>query len=92
MKDIFQFKILIHENLSDTFIIEKFIVFLEERLVYWGGGGSDNQINGSLYTDENVMITINDFIKEFVTFFINLKIEISKIEINIEYGYSHSFV
>jgi len=90
MKDIFEFTILFHENLSES-IIDGFIAFIENKSVSWGGGYSENQINGGLYTDESTDININDFIKEFLPFFLHQEIKINKIEINIEDFYFHSF-
>ncbi|GEJ46247.1 hypothetical protein [Chryseobacterium sp. ON_d1] len=76
MKDILEFEILICENPTDSFNFNSFITFIEGHSVYWGGGYSAYQINGSLYTDENGKININDFLKEFVAFFMNLTIKI----------------
>ncbi|KAB1228625.1 hypothetical protein [Chryseobacterium viscerum] len=90
MKDIFEFKIVIHENLSEN-LVNCFIAFIEDRSMYWGGGYGDNQINGGLYTDESVIININDFVKEFIAFFLHLEITIHKIEINMEDFYFYRF-
>ncbi|NIF06972.1 hypothetical protein F3J23_16150 [Chryseobacterium sp. Tr-659] len=91
MRDILEFKIVIHEGLSNDSVIDSFIAFIEDCSVYWGGSYSCNQLNGGLYADENMIVNINDFIKNFIVFFINLKIGISKIEINIEDFYFSSF-
>lgn len=90
IKDILEFKILVHDNLPEA-TVDCFITFIEGHLVYWGGGYSAYQINGSLYTDENGKININDFLKEFITFFMNLTIMIDKIEIKIIDFYFRSF-
>lgn len=89
MKDIFEFTIVV-QNLSER-VVDSFIVFIEKKAVFWGGGCFENQINGGLYADENVDININNFIKEFLTFFLHQEIKINKIEINIEDFYFHSF-
>lgn len=91
MKDIFEFKILINGYKFDTYKINSFIAFVEDHSIYWGGGYSSNEINGGVYADKNIIININDFIKEFVTFFLNLKISIDRIEINIEHFYFQYF-
>lgn len=90
MKDIFEFTIVINEKLSER-VVDSFIVFIEKKSVLCGGGYSENQINGGLYAGESVDININDFIKEFLTFFLHQEIKINKIEINIEDFYFHSF-
>ena len=90
MKDIFEFKIVIHEDMPEN-LVDRFIAFIEDRSVYWGGGCSDNQINGGLYADEGVIININDFVKEFVAFFLDLEIMIQEIEINMEDFYFYHF-
>jgi hypothetical protein len=90
MKDIFEFTIMIHENLSE-YVVDSFIAFIENNSVFWGGGYSENQINGGLYIDESIDININDFIKKILTFFLHQEIKIDKIEINIEDFYFHSF-
>ncbi|WP_276833062.1 hypothetical protein [Chryseobacterium cucumeris] len=94
MKDIFEFKIVIYEDMPEN-LVDRFIAFIEGCSVYWGGGCSDNQINGGLYTDEDIIININDFVKEFVEFFLHLEITIQKIEIDIEdfyfYRFDHDF-
>ncbi|MBO9693766.1 hypothetical protein [Chryseobacterium sp.] len=91
MKDILEFEILICENPTDSFNFNSFITFIEGHSVYWGGGYSVYQINGSLYTDENGKININDFLKEFVSFFMNLTVKIDKMEIKIIDFYFRSF-
>jgi len=90
MKDLFEFKIVTYENLSE-YVIDSFIAFIENNSVSWGGGYSEKQINGGLYVDESVNIDINHFVKEFLTFFLNLEIKIDKIEINIEDFYFNAF-
>lgn len=91
MKDIFEFKILMNENAFDDTKADHFICFIESYSVCWGGGHSSNQINGSLYADENVTIYINEFVEKFINFFLNFNVSIESIEINIEDFYFHSF-
>ncbi|MDQ1857775.1 hypothetical protein [Chryseobacterium sp. WLY505] len=90
MKDIFEFKIVIHEDMPGN-LVDRFIAFIEDWSVNWGGGCSDNQINGGLYADENIIININDFVREFVAFFLHLDITIQNIEMNIENFYFYRF-
>lgn len=90
MKDIFEFKIVIYEELSEN-LVDWFISFIEHHGLYWGGGYSGNQINGGLYADESVVLNINDFMRTFVTFFMHLEIKIHKIEINMQDFYFYRF-
>lgn len=70
MQDIIEFKVHIEKNNSNFFdeVFDDFVLFIESKSVYWGGGGP-NYIGGGLYT--NKKININDFIKEFIYFFIS---------------------
>ena len=71
MPDIIEFKVHIEKNNSNFFdeVFEDFVLFIESKSVYWGGGGGPNYIGGGLYT--NRKININDFIKEVIYFFIS---------------------
>ncbi len=90
MKDIFEFKIVLHKSVSEP-VVDRFIAFIEGHSVYWGGGYSENQINGGLYADEGIGIDINDFVKEFIAFFLHTEIKIDEMKINIEDFYFYSF-
>ncbi|CAI8905410.1 hypothetical protein [Chryseobacterium sp. IT-36CA2] len=90
MKDILEFKMVSNEKI-EAFTIDSFIFFIENHSMYWGGGFSNHDIKGSIYSEDDLIININSFMKELAAFFINLKIEIHKIEIKIESFYFNSF-
>jgi hypothetical protein len=92
MQDILEFEVCCQKNgfyFSDE-IADKFIFFIEEKSVFFGGGYSPDKINGGLYADEETVINIDLFIKDLIDFFLNLNTEIN-IKINIEAKYFDKF-
>jgi hypothetical protein len=90
MPDIIEFKVHIEKNNSNFFdeVFEDFVLFIESKSVYWGGGGGPNYIGGGLYT--NRKININDFIKEVIYFFISYD-KTANIVISIYNVFADSF-
>jgi hypothetical protein len=98
MKDIFEFKVFID---NDTFlftdeVVDGFIKLIESKSVFWGGGGDENYIQGSLSCEEDVEIEEENLQEEVVAYFLklneNIKIDIGKYGISkIGVNYSQCF-
>ncbi|WBX99535.1 CPCC family cysteine-rich protein [Chryseobacterium gambrini] len=83
MKDIFEFKASV-DNDAYRFteeIVDSFIAFIESKSVFWGGGYSENYIQGSICCDEKLYIDEEDLQNEIVAYFQklndNIEVEIS---------------
>jgi hypothetical protein len=83
MKDILEFRACTLENsfLFSDENIDDFILFIESKSLYWGGGYGKEFIQGGLYVDKDLNIDKKTLSDELKAFFKNMNGNIS-VEIN----------